>query len=474
MRIQVFGLLLAFVAGCTLPRSNGPACCDHPGGGPTLNVTPPAPQGQVVPPAEPALQGAHPVGFYVQTALARNPEVQARERSVAAQFARVPQVSTLPDPRVSDTFYPFSGSAPQTAAGRWTNSLMVSQQYPWFGKLELRGQVAAREAQIALARLGEVTLRVVEDVRNAYYEVYFNQQALRITRDTESFLRQYLELAQTRYRLGQVSQQDVLRAQIELARVQERLYQYEQLLRQAQADLARALSTSPESDLLTLDVPALPAAPQETERLFQAALTARPELQGRLQAILRAQARVELARLDYCPDVTLGLLWNSITDSHSRARTANGQDNVGFSVGFNLPVRVARLDAGVEEARARVVESTRTYDSMRDEVFRIIRRLAVQARSLEQQIDIYRKTIVPRAEQTLRVSLGDYRSGKIDALQVIDNYNQDLRFRLQQVRLEAMLGQTFASLERAIGTQITKIGEKAPAAGMAPPPRKKQ
>lgn len=467
MRIRALPFLFALLAGCGVPCPRGTVCCDPPGHLPPPGVTPAA-HAQPGLRTEPELEGAHPVEFYVQAALARNPEIRARERTVAAQRAQVPQVTALPDPMVSDTFWPIIGNAPQTASGRIENTLMVSQQYPWFGKLSLRGEVAAREADIALAQLGETQLRVVEEVRNSYYEIYFNLQALRITQQSEEFLRRYLRLAQRRYEVGQVSYQDVLLAQVELGRVNEQLIQYRQQLRQSQADLARLLSASPESDLLAQDAPALPPVPAQTEQLFQAALAYRPELQGRLQAILRDQQRVELARLDYYPDVTLGFSWDLMTTNRALAPFADGKDNYGFNVGFNLPIRFRRLGAGVDEARQRAGESARMYDATRDEIFRMIRRLAVQAQALEQQIEVYRKEILKRAEDALDVSLREYgaASGKVDALQVLDNYNQVLRFRVQLARLEAMLGQALASLERAVGAQLAKIAEET-----APAPR---
>jgi cobalt-zinc-cadmium efflux system outer membrane protein len=215
-------------------------------------------------------------------------------------------------------------------------------------------------------------------------------------------------------------------------------------------------------DSLELDVPA------QMDHLYQAALAYRPELQGRLEAIFRDEQVVGLARLNYYPDVTVGLNWSLITRDGALARTANGNDNLGLLVGINLPIWKDKLAGGVEEAQNRVAESARLYENARDDTFRAIRRLTVQARALQEEIELYRRKgtgILASAEQTLNVSFADYKTGKVDSLTVLSNYTQLLIFQVQVVRLEAALGEVLASLERAVGNRLAVSPEQK-----GPPP----
>lgn len=451
-------------SGCTAIRPSPPPVRQSPQSSIELARFGAPVSGDTIQPAGSEVAGAHPVDFYVQTALARNPEIQALERRVAAQSEVIPQVTTLPDPMLSNAFWPISDNSLQTAAGRATNVLTMSQSFPWFGKLRLRGQVAEADTQIALSQLAEIQLKVIEDVKTTYYEIYFSQQAIKITEDNEKFLRDYITLADARYKVAKSSQQDVLRAQVELSKLQDQLVALRRQWKVAQADMAKLLSASPESDLRALDSPTLPAVPDQMERLYEVALATRPELQGRLQAILRDQRRVDLAKLNYFPDVAVGVSWGSITETGAVARmTANGNDTVSFAVGINLPIWQDKLAAGVREAQNRQAESSQLLQVAKDDIMRHVRRLSVQALALEQQVTLYRKEIVPRADQTLRVATADYKVGKVDALTVLDNYTQLLRFQIQQVRLESALGQVLSSLERAVGGQLIE---------MAPPPKK--
>jgi outer membrane protein, heavy metal efflux system len=118
-------------------------------------------------PETPLAAGEHSLSFYVQAALARNPEIQAADRHVAAQAEVVPQVTSLPDPFLTDVGWPSANQDVQTAAGRVTSSLVLAQQFPWFGKLRLRGEVAKLETKIALTQLAETQLKVIEEVKLA-------------------------------------------------------------------------------------------------------------------------------------------------------------------------------------------------------------------------------------------------------------------------------------------------------------------
>lgn len=425
-----------------------------------------------VQPLQKELEGTHPVDFYLQLALQRNPEIQASEKRVAAQSEKIPQVTTLPDPMIRNTIWPDPMHSPQTASGRMTNSFMLSQALPWFGKLRLRGEVADLETQMALTQLVQSQLKVIESVKLAYYDIYYSQRAIQITQETEKLLRDlYIPAAEINYKTGKVSQQDVIRAQLELSKIQEQLIPLRKQLKEAQADLARQLSATPETDLRAASTLDLPPVPQQLDYLYQMAAATRPELKERWLAIARDQRQIELAKLNYFPDVTVGFNWDPMTRNGSISPVADGFDNLGFSVSFNLPVRYGKYNAGVREALNQNAASSKMFDVTRDETFQLVRRLTVQARALEEQIQLYRKDLIPKAKQTFDISLIDYRVGKVDSLQVISNWTEWLRFQIQEARLEAMLGQTLASLERVMGLQLAAMSPQGGNATQGETPR---
>jgi outer membrane protein, heavy metal efflux system len=416
-------------------------------------------------PEEPLPDGEHPLGFYVQAALARNPEVQAAERHVDAQAEVVPQVTALPDPVLADVAWPSANQAVQTAAGRVTNSFVLAQQFPWLGKLRLRGEVAKLATKIALTQLAETQLKVIEEVKLAYYDIYYDNQALKIIDESEKVLqKEFFEPAKAG--VGKSSKLDMARAQVEFAKLQDRRIELRQRLKQAQANLAKTLSTNPEADLRAPEIPDLPMVSEQLEELYQAALLSRPELQGRIHAVSQSERLVELARLNYFPDVSLGVVWYDLTTDDALSKTANGENSLGIAFGINLPIWEAKLRAGVREAQNRTSENQQLYRASRDEVFRDIRQLTVQALAQKEQMELLRDELVPNARQALALAIAGYRAGNVDPVRVVDNWLQLVNVLLELAGVETSIGKTMASLERIVGIQLTPLAgrPRSPAA----------
>jgi outer membrane protein TolC len=159
---------------------------------------------------------------------------------------------------------------------------------------------------------------------------------------------------------------------------------------------------------------------------------------------------VELARLDYRPDVTLGFAWIDVADA-GLAPSSNGQDAVLLTAGVNLPIYRRRLDAQVRSAEAGAMASARRYDSLRAATLEEVTELVSTAASREEMLRLFDTDILPKARQTLEVSIEAYNVGDVDFLQLLDNWRQVLRYELGRHRLEADLRQALAGLEQAVG-----------------------
>ncbi len=408
---------------------------------------------EAVPPASPDLEGPQPVDVYIRYALSQNPDIEAARKRVDAAAYRVPQAASLRDPMFGVTAFP---EPVQTAAGQQEVALTASQQLPWFGKLGTRAAAAEADTNVARAQLAAVELGVIEQVKQAYYELYFIQKAIRITEDNRKLLLDFVRVAEIKYRAGTASQQDVLRAQVELSNLDSQLIRLRQRIDSSQAKLARLLHVSPDTPVRALEQPPQEQIPQDLERLYRQAISGRPELHAQLAAVQRDHRKVDLARLQYYPDLTAGVTWIG-TSAAGLSPVANGEDPLllGFSV--NVPIYRKRLDAGVREAESRVVASTRQYDSLRDRTAESVKDLYAQATSQYDLVKLFRDDIIPKSQQTLEVSQAAYQVGDVDFLQLIDNWQQLLRFRIAYHRLESQLQQTLARLERVVGGQFQTV-----------------
>ncbi len=420
---------------------------------------------EAVPPGAADLGGPQPVDVYISYALSQNPDIEVARKKVDAAAYRVPQAASLRDPMLGMTVFP---EPVQTAAGQQELALTASQQLPWFGKLDTRAAAAEADANVARAQLASVELSVIEQVKRAYYELYYIQKATRITEENRKLLLDFVRIADSKYRTGKASQQDVLRAQVEVSNLDSQLIRLRQQLDSGQAKLARLLHISPNTPVLALEQAPEQQIPQDLQRLYEQAIAQQPELHAQLAAVQSNRHKVDLARLDFFPDLTAGMTWIG-TSAAGLSPVSTGEDPLllGFSV--NLPIYRKRLEAGVREAESRVVASTRQYDSLRDRTAESVKDLYVQAISQYDLVKLFRDDIIPKSEQPLEVSESAYQVGEVDFLQLIDNWQRLLRFRIAYHRLESQLQQTLATLERVVGGQLqtevpTERGPDAPPA----------
>jgi len=410
------------------------------------------------------LAGPHPVEQYIQAALSQNPEIQAARKKMEALAHQVPVAASLPDPMLNVTAQP---EPVQTAAGQQELIVAANQKFLLFGKLGTRANVAEAQTNVARAQLAAVELATVAKVKRAYYELYFIQQATSVTEAEQKLLVQIREVANTRYKAARTSQQDVLRADLEISNVESELIQLRQRLKSGQARLARLLHIAPQTQVAALTNLAVEKAPQDLEMLQHQAVAARPELHALLAAVRRDRSTVNLARLDYKPDVTLGLSWIDVATA-GVSPVANGRDSFLLSAGVNLPIYRKRLDSSIRSAEAKVVSTVREYDSLRDGTLEEVTDLFAKARSQEDQLLLFREDILPKARQTLEVSNQAYNVGEVDFLQLIDNWRELLRYEINYYRLEASLRQTLAELERVVGGFTETIPEMIPTPAVEP------
>ncbi|AMV38107.1 TolC family protein [Planctomyces sp. SH-PL62] len=426
-------------------------------------------------PAPPEFAGEQPVDAFIRRALAENRGVQAARFNVLAMKERIPQVTALEDPMVENTIWPFPMNGPQySLMGYNPYQMIISQQFPWFGTLRLRGEAAEQEVKVALMELAAAQLEVVAEVKRAYYDLYFAQRSEQILAENRKLAVDFVEIARVRFTTGNTSQQDVLRAENVVTDVESELVTARQGIAEARAALARQLHVSPETAFRTL--PTVPTAdvPAQVDRLYRLAVVARPELQGRLAAVVRDTREVELARKKYYPNIDVGLNYMTLTRDNAMSPTADGRDMVGLTVGFNLPVYRGKLAAGVREAEARAVANSRRYDNLRDETYEAVKSLLAEATSRRDVIDLFRSGYLPRSRQALEIAASDYRAGNLDFLTLVTAWRELLQVELQIARFESELGRALAQLERVVGCQLNEHPPSPASAAtvpdLAPPP----
>jgi len=413
------------------------------------------------PTAEPTavLDGPAPLETLVAHALANNPRIQAARYHARAMAARVPQAASLPDPQLMTTVFL---EAIQTAAGPQEVALSLSQKIPWLGKRAFRGQVAYYDATAAYARVTVAELEVIEQVKRAYFDLYFLQSAIAETERLRPQLENVIAIARTRYETSApgAGLDSVLQAQVELAKLKTRLVELDETKVRAQARLAGVLHLPPNTRIEPTGQVDHAQLAHAAKVLVGLAESCQPELEARQREVSRDRASICLAQRDYWPDVNLGVSWQEI-GPHGLSPVANGRDAFSLGIGVNLPIYRNRLEAAVREAKNRTAASSRRYVAERDRVRAEVSALYALFRQHDRMLGIVESEILPAAEQTLELATESYRNSQASYQQLIDVYRTLLAYRIELHQHVAARGQAVASLERAVGCSITAAPETA-------------
>lgn len=381
---------------------------------------------------------------FVAEVVARHPSVQSMAAAWQAAAQRYPQVVALDDPMFMVMAAPDSFNAPQVQSGY---TLEMREKLPWFGKRALRGDAANEEASAAAHDVQDARLKIALMAQLAYIDYYLADQQLQVNDETRSLLGQFREIAQVRYQTNLVTQQDVLQTDVELAEVDRRRIELERTRKVAIARMNTLLLRAPN---LPMPKPTLKVAGaeaiSESELLLAWALENRPDLAAQAHRVSVEAANLELAHKQFLPDADVFGRY----DSFWLEKELRGQ--VGVSV--NLPVYRRKLNAAVYEAQFRLQRERAEYDQLVAEIGLEVQTGVEQLRESQQTVALYKKRLLPAAEQYLAAARSNYEVGKATSLDFVQAQRQLVMAREKQIEASAMLAQRIVELERNCGGSL--------------------
>ena len=388
--------------------------------------------------------------------LERNPEIAAAEARARAALQRAPQARALPDPIAGFRAYVLP---PETRVGPQELSGVLSQKFPWFGKLRLREQRELYGAEAARADVEALRLRLVTETRRLYYELGFLDAYDLVVRADRSTLSHYEELARARYGSGVGLQQAVVKIQAEITIADSRILE----IADRRATAISVINSLRDFPLATFSqptpIPDLPAYSADLSALRTRALELRPELASADADIARSETLIDLAVKDYKPDLRLGLSYTYVgnrTDPAGRLNPPpdNGEDVLALSAAINLPIKRKKLAAGVEEAVQIESASQRTKQFVITRIDRALGEFPQRIDLTWQQLRLFEDVLSIQAEQSLLSAEAGYSAGSQDALDLLDAERVLLDVRTGTERNRADYAIAIAQLEGAVGEPL--------------------
>ena len=377
------------------------------------------------------------LGDIIRIASERRDEIQAARARIRAGEARPTIVSALADPMISPSLdhLPF-------LLGGADYSVTIEQQIPLSGIRGHRRASALADVDRARAETGRVTLDVGLEAANAYLMLQERRRTAALLDEQIAFARDVVSAANARYASGTAPQSDVLRAEVEVARLGAIARALVGEVRGAEAMLNTSLALDADRAVPPLVPPAL-AQPVPSWTAIKAALTSRPELAAGRAEIARAEADVQIMRDMFNPMATI-----RTGPSYTMAEGHGWMAMVGIS----LPIWRDKLRAGVAEAEAMREMSQADLRAMT----RMIEGdAAVAVSQLEAARDrqaAINTDVLPRARMAIEPAVASYATGQLPLVSVIEAIQALRLVQSDLIAADTQLGLAWVRLGRALGS----------------------
>lgn len=380
-------------------------------------------------------------------------EMQARAEAMAA----IPsQAASLPDPMISFNLLNLPSDNLSTTQEAMTQmQFSISQQIPYPGKLALKESAARHLAEAANTTVDELRLQLTRNVKTLWWQLFFLDRSLDVIEINKTLLRQFIEIAQTKYKVGQGLQQDVLLAQLELSKLIDNAIQLSSARKQTVAQL-NALLNQPTEQIIqlpalkTIDI-ALPTL-LSPDSILHVAEQYRPALSQQQLLIDAATDRQKLAERDLLPDFNVGAAYGFRSGDNSNG--TDRADLMSFQVGINVPLFAEhKQKMAISQRHSEVKQQQFALQDKWLTIQADITSTMAEYEQAKQQVSLFKTGIIPQANQTVASMLAGYQVNKVDFLNLI-------RAQITLYNYQTKQWQAISEAKSALAKLIAIVGKE--------------
>lgn len=397
--------------------------------------------------ASPSLPGVS-VQELVREAEQNNPDISAARRGYEAATHVASQVSALPDTQL--TVQQFAVGSPRPFAG-YTNSdfayigFGASQEIPFPGKRGLRAQVANREADARRILIESVRRAIIAKLKTAYFRLAYLQQTLSVLERNDKLLQDMQQIVESRYRVGQGNQQEVLRAQLQHTKILQEITMHHREVGQLEALLKQLLNRPQESADIQTEPLVMRNIQYSGSDLRNLVREGNPNVQAQQQMINKAESQVELAQKEFRPDFNAQYMWQ-----HNASQF---RDYYMATFGITLPNR-GRRKAELAEAEAERGQASKQLDAELQKRLAGVQDQYVLAQTSAEQLRIYNEGLIPQSEAAFHSALAAYQNNRQDFQTLLSSFLDVLNLQVEYQRELADHESALADLEALTGVNF--------------------
>lgn len=390
----------------------------------------------------------------LKEAAMNNPELKAAFENWKAALEQIPQAKALDDPKF--TFGHFIEEV-ETRVGPMDNKFTLMQTFPWFGEIDAKTDAASAAANAAKAKYEAVKLKLFEQVKRAYYEYSYLATAIEIAKENLQLLMHFEEVARTKYKTAAAGHPDVIRAQIELAVLDDVLQTLRKLRSPTAAQLNTLLNHPAESPLPWPEKIPLNEVRLDRQEIVQTLFASNPELAAAEWEIEVAKSRIRLAKTDFYPNIGVGVDWTQVGSARMPGVRDSGKDAVALMFSINIPLWRDSYKAGERQAQANLRKRRFEKITKENQLIATVFDVVYEIDDSRRKVTLYGETLLTQTEMLVQASETAYKAGNEDFLSLIDAQRMLLQYRLDYERAMVNYQQKVAKLEMLIGKEFVPL-----------------
>lgn len=405
------------------------------------------------------MQGAwaheHAPGDSVDSLLAyareHNPEFAAARYEAEAAAQRGTSAGALPDPRLRTEWRDITRGGEQNAtlspSRVGSTRYLFMQDLPWYGKRDLKREIAEFEADSARGRSQGTWADLSARLKATYAEFYFLHRNVQLTREILDLMARLEKIARARYAGGLAAQQDVIRAQVEQTALRTELVNLETEHHHLEARMNALLARPPGSPLADPERlrPVPPPARLDYTALAERVRDKNPQLFAEEARIKAAEKSRDLAYRNRYPDVTVGV---------SPIQYQNAVKEWELMVELNIPLQQTARRAQERESEALLAAARARKEAASNQVLADLAENLAGIEAARRTETLAATSLLPQAELTFQAALAGYETGKVDFATLLDAQRQIRLGRQSRIKAEAEMQARLADLERLLGEDL--------------------
>ena len=380
-----------------------------------------------------------------------NPDYAGMRYEAQAAAERVSSAGALPDPKFRTELRDITKMGEQnptlSPSGVGSTRYLLMQDLPWYGKRDMKRQIAEFEADGSRGQAMGVWSELATKIKTAHAQRHYLHRNEKLTREILDLIVRLEKIAQVRYASGLAAQQDVIRSQIEQTNMKNELVALESESRRVDARLNALLARPAAAPLAAPELlRPLPAPAQLDYAALEDRVRSRnPLLSAQESRIKAAEKSRDLAYRNRYPDFTVGV---------SPIQYENSIKEWELMVEFNIPLQQSSRRAQERESEAMLAAARSRKEATANQVLAELSEHLAAIEAAQRTGLLATNSLLPQAELTFNAALAGYETGKVDFATLLDAQRQIRQARQTQIKAQAEAQMRLAEIERLLGEDL--------------------